>query len=243
MPQLILRMLCCNATFTIRKNLVQYDNLKRQDIHSLVVVPLYDDDKIIGFYGVDNPPNEDLKYAENMLQIMAHFIISSLKRRELVNELKKMSYSDRLTQFGNRFAMDEYIANMSTCESIGIVYCDITGLKRVNDTQGHGAGDKLILRACECLKSVFGEYGLFRIGGDELLALCSQIREEELGEKVEALKRNMSKNSVTMAVGAVWQKEGTEEGMEFDRLLSEAEKLMYEDKAAYYDKVGMDRRK
>ena len=32
---------------------LQYENLKNQDIHSLVVVPLYDDDRIIGFYGVD----------------------------------------------------------------------------------------------------------------------------------------------------------------------------------------------
>ncbi len=35
---------------------LQYENLKRQDIHSLVVLPLYSDKTIIGFYGVDNPP-------------------------------------------------------------------------------------------------------------------------------------------------------------------------------------------
>ena len=35
---------------------LQYENLKRQGIHSLVVVPLYDGKRIIGFYGVDNPP-------------------------------------------------------------------------------------------------------------------------------------------------------------------------------------------
>ena len=35
---------------------LQYENLKRQGIHSLVVVPLYDAEKVIAFYGVDNPP-------------------------------------------------------------------------------------------------------------------------------------------------------------------------------------------
>ena len=35
---------------------LQYENLKRQKVHSLVVVPLYDGKKVIGFYGVDNPP-------------------------------------------------------------------------------------------------------------------------------------------------------------------------------------------
>ncbi len=41
---------------------LQYENLKRQNVHSLVVVPLYDGEKLIGFYGVDNPPVKLLEY-------------------------------------------------------------------------------------------------------------------------------------------------------------------------------------
>lgn len=70
---------------------LQYENLKRQGIHSLVVVPLYDNKKIIGFYGVDNPPVKSLEYASNMLQTAAYFIVSSLKRRNLFRELQKRS--------------------------------------------------------------------------------------------------------------------------------------------------------
>lgn len=219
---------------------LQYDNLKRQDIHSLAVVSLYDDGKIIGFYGVDNPPKESLDYAQNMLEIVGYFIVSCLKRRNLLKELQNMSYCDQLTGIGNRHALYEYIADMQKGESIGVVYCDITGLKKVNDTQGHEAGDKLILRACESIKRVFGSYGLFRIGGDELLALCPQIEEEELTEKVKALKNDIEKNTVAMAVGAVWKKD---DGGNVEKLLTEAEKLMYKDKAAYYEKMGIDRRK
>ena len=72
---------------------LQYENLKRQGIHSLVVVPLYDGKKIIGFYGVDNPPVKSLEYASNMLQTAAYFIVSSLKRRNLFRELQKRSYN------------------------------------------------------------------------------------------------------------------------------------------------------
>ena len=91
------------------KDPLQYENLKRQDIHSLVVVPLYDDGEAIGFYGVDNPPKKSLEYASNMLQIMAHFIISSLRRRNLIRTLQDMSYCDQLTKIGNRHAMNDYI--------------------------------------------------------------------------------------------------------------------------------------
>ena len=69
-----------------------YENLKRQGVHSLVVVPLYDGKNLIGFYGVDNPPVKSLEYATNMLQTAAYFIVSSLKRRNLVRELQKRSY-------------------------------------------------------------------------------------------------------------------------------------------------------
>ncbi len=71
---------------------LQYENLKRQEIQSLVVVPLYDGKRIIGFYGVDNPPVKSLEYASNMLQTAAYFIVSSLKRRNLFRELQKRSY-------------------------------------------------------------------------------------------------------------------------------------------------------
>ena len=72
---------------------VQYEILKRQGIHSLVVVPLYDGDNVLGFYGVDNPPAKSLEYASNMLHTAAYFIVSSLKRRNLIRELENRSYN------------------------------------------------------------------------------------------------------------------------------------------------------
>ncbi len=72
---------------------LQYENLKRQSIRSLVVVPLYNGEKTIGFYGVDNPPAKSLEYASNMLQTAAYFIVSCLKQRNLFRELRKRSYN------------------------------------------------------------------------------------------------------------------------------------------------------
>lgn len=218
---------------------LQYENLKRQNIRSLVVVPLYNEDEVIGFYGIDNPPEKSLDYASDMLQIMAHFIISSLKQRNLIRKLKEMSYCDQLTQIGNRYAMNEYIGNLQNEHSLGIVYCDVTGLKQVNDQKGHHAGDKLLTDACECLKKSFGEYGLFRIGGDELLAICAEIGETALWQGIEQLKQELQNKSIHMAVGGIWEKNSLN-GVE--KLLAEAEKRMYKDKAAYYQKYDVDRR-
>lgn len=219
---------------------VKYELLKQQDVHSIVAVPLYDDRSVIGFYGVDNPHGKSLEYTENMLQIVGHFIISCLKRRNLLKQLEQMSYSDPLTQLGNRFGMDRYMAESNFGDTIGVVYCDITGLKKVNDSEGHLAGDRLILRASDCFSEVFGNYGLFRIGGDEILAICPGISKEELLKKTEQLRRVAEENQVVMALGAVWEDTAEDN---IDRLLAAAEKQMYEDKSAYYKKMGWERRR
>ena len=220
---------------------LQYENLKRQNIHSLVVVPLYVNGKAIGFYGVDNPPHMTHNYARNMLEILGHYIVSTIKLRNLVNKLHRMSYSDTLTMIGNRYAMNDYIEGLRDEESVGVVYCDVTGLKRVNDTKGHEAGDKLILAACSCLKEAFDGYGLFRIGGDELLALCARISEEDLWRGVRRLKATLKEKTLTMAIGATWVRKRGD--VDMDDLMAEAEKLMYVDKAAYYKATGLKKRR
>lgn len=218
---------------------LQYENLKSQNIHSIVVVPLYDDNHLIGFYGIDNPPKQDVEDALNMLQIAGYFISSLLKRRNMMNQLRELSLHDQLTTLGNRYAMDEYISNIESDTSLGIVYCDITGLKRMNDTMGHKMGDELICRASESLKSAFGEYGLFRIGGDELLAICVGIDGDTLQNRIEFLRKKSVENSVNLAIGSALE-EKFENNLQ--KLMSKAEKLMYQEKKEYYRTTEIDRR-
>lgn len=218
---------------------LQYDNLKRQGIRSIVVVPIFDEGQIIAFYGVDNPPSISLEYTSDMLQIMASFLGSCIKRRNLMRKLEDLSYKDALTHLGNRFALGKYAEQMDKNQSIGVVYCDITGLKYINDHEGHKAGDQLILKAGKCLELAFAEYGVFRIGGDELLVLCPQIAEKTLEERITLLQELMKDASVNMAVGVIWEEKAT---MELDTLLQESERLMYVDKERYYKEKGIQRR-
>ena len=221
-------------------NPLQYNILKSQNIHSIVAAPLYDDHRVIGFYGVDNPPKQELENTPNMLQVVGYFISSMLKRRDMMNQLREISVIDQLTKLGNRHAMDDYIFHLGNHEKLGIVYCDITGLKKVNDTMGHQMGDELICRASESLRSAFGEYQLFRIGGDEMLAICENIDEETLQNRIALLRKKAVENSVVLAVGAVWKKSFQNN---LQKAISEAEKLMYQDKNEYYRLTGMERRK
>ena len=98
----------------------------------------------------------------------------------------------------------------------------------------------MIRNACESLKQVFDGYGLFRIGGDELMVICPNITHAIADDRVAQLKETMKDYSVNLAVGMVWLEEM---GVSLERSMMEAEKRMYEDKAEYYKTSGIERRK
>ena len=221
-------------------NYKQYETLKIQNIKSIVVVPLVHDGKIIGFYGVDNPPVHDMNYVENMLRITGYFIVSQIQTRNLIRELHDMSYRDQLTKIGNRHAMRKYVKYMNKSRSIGVVYCDITRLKWVNDNEGHAAGDALIKRCCSFLNDFYKDYGVFRIGGDELLALCSCISKAEFEAREKRFKQAVAEQNIPLAVGFSWQESSDES---IGDILHEAEMAMYADKAEFYRKSGIERRR
>lgn len=226
-----------------------YKYLRPQNIHSLVVVPfslhirmeaIEQELDIDGFYGVDNPPRELLEQAKTLMRIMGSFILGALKRRNLVRELEEMSLMDTQTRLGNRRAMNQCADKMKGCKNLGIIYCDINGLKQTNDMFGHYEGDRLITRACECMQETLSSCHLYRIGGDELLAICPNMEEAVVKEKMEAFKKLAAERDASLSIGMSWTKEGTED---IEGLMSEAEQRMYEDKCRYYEINGLERRK
>jgi diguanylate cyclase (GGDEF)-like protein len=217
-----------------------YEYLISHAVHSLVVSPVFDGNKIVGFFGVDNPPKAYMEDISILFQIMGHFMSSLLRKRNLVKKLEMLSFCDQLTGFGNRHAMEHYFATMQPENSIGVISCDVMGLKKVNDSQGHKAGDKLLIRACECVKRVFTGDALFRMGGDEFVIFSAGVTLNDLSEKIGLLKNEMEKDDALMAVGYVWKPDST---ADMDKLLAEADQRMYDDKRAYYRKNGIDRRK
>lgn len=216
-----------------------YEYLKPQNIRSLVVSPLVNEEGIIGFYGVDNPPKQFLMHITALFQILGHFMVSLFYRRDHVRKLEALCFQDQLTGIGNRHAMNEYIAKVQVQQSIGVLFCDVMGLKKANDTMGHLEGDNLLMRASECLKEEFNDYALFRIGGDEFLAICMGITEMEFAGRIERLKDKMKTRKANMAIGFTWRPDGRED---IDKLITIADNLMYKDKRIQYEKAGIDRR-
>ena len=231
------------------QNQLLYEVLKVQNISSIVTVPLFEDGVPIGFYGVDNPPEDMLDYTVNLLQMMGYFVLALLRQRNLQKELLHMSYNDDLSKVGHRRFFADTIQKMTDEDAVGFVYCDVTGLKRLNDSEGHQAGDKLLLQVTSILKEVFSKEQIFRLGGDEFVVLFrssdydlfqDKVLQIMFQHKIFQLRELSIQRQVNLAIGSSWVQNP---GNKLIELLSEAEEKMYQDKAEFYRCAGIDRRK
>lgn len=156
---------------------------------------------------------------------------SKLKIERQQEQLSYISWQDMLTGLYNRNkyiqVLDSYTGKLLS--KIGVVYIDLNGLKRINDTQSHAAGDMYIRNAALEIAKVFPQ-AAYRIGGDEFVVLAMDIPEQEFLQKVIILKEQMDAAQVSTSCGFLWQ----ESCNNLNTMLNEADKCMYEEKQEYY---------
>ena len=214
-----------------------YEMLKAQQVWRLLAVPLMKGGAMVGFLGVDNPRAH---YDDaTLLASIQFFVTNSLDRKKQQAYLEKLSYRDMLTGLYNR---NRYIERLEAYkqvqdQQIGAIYIDLNGLKKVNDEQGHRAGDELIVRAAGTIAGIFAE-DAYRVGGDEFVVILLDVSREEFARKTEQLRRQMQENSVDASIGGVWQ--ASTENLE--DLLRRADENMYREKKRYYSQADAVRK-
>ena len=115
----------------------------------------------------------------------------------------------------------------------GILTMDLNGLKKVNDTEGHLAGDILIQNAAGLLADEFGTEELYRIGGDEFVVIFPDVSEKEFLIRVKTFREGrLEASGISLACGTLWS--DNNENME--RAFFRADQNMYADKKAFYER-------
>lgn len=215
-----------------------YADLSKQSIKNLIAVPINKNNKIIGFLGVDNPKDSHQDIA--LLLSIQFFVANSFMTKSRQEKLKYLSYNDMLTNLFNRNKYIHIIDSYSNTEldNIGIVYSDLNGLKKINDEEGHEAGDSFIKKAANAIKEIFPNNS-YRIGGDEFVVLIIGIDKQNFEEKVEELKKLTNSQNISISFGVIWE----EKCLNLKKLLKNCDRLMYEDKKNFYETNKFDRRK
>ena len=215
----------------VSKETSTYRILEAQGIRSLLAVPVVKDNEIVGFLGVDDPADNIVDF--DLLTSVLYFIQNDLEKRRVMEQLERLSYGDTLTKLNNRNRYNEVRNSLKKRppEKLGIIYMDLNGLKKANDTMGHDYGDKLIKNTAKIFKKVFGE-DTYRIGGDEFVAILVDAEDAELKEKTEKLRRKMAEADIEISIGSSWR----DENVHIKEQLHEADSRMYEEKKIYYQK-------
>ena len=121
-------------------------------------------------------------------------------------------------------------------QNIALVFMDLNGLKKINDTYGHNAGDEMIIASAGCIKNTFSHMGFsYRIGGDEFCVILPNPTgtEEEWFEKMdqEILRyNNGSRYKISLARGVSYIRDENADLKTVSDWKYEADQNMYKDK-------------
>ena len=127
--------------------------------------------------------------------------------------------------------LDEQLKNSSLSE-FAIVVCDVNGLKKINDTQGHKAGDEYICRACKMICNVFSHSPVYRVGGDEFVALLTgrdyENRSVLMRELHQLSSAHITTDEATVSAGLAEYEPGRDHSVR--EIFERADAIMYQDK-------------
>ncbi|MDO4803705.1 MAG: diguanylate cyclase [Lachnospiraceae bacterium] len=177
---------------------------------------------------------------------------SQLAMEDQLLEKQSRIDTDALTGVFSRMAYSDALESLDSegrplPEGFAAFTIDINGLKNVNDRLGHDAGDELICGAARCIEKIFDSGRCYRTGGDEFVVLAYEMD----SAKAELAFLHLNKEAyawhgekvgnLELSTGYALSADNPE--MSAEELVRKADLAMYEAKAAYYQRMGKNRRR
>ncbi len=146
-----------------------------------------------------------------VLAVCVHLMMTVRENIAMLADSRLLALTDPLTRLGNRRQLMEDLnvacRRVSAGETWELMLYDLNGFKRYNDTFGHPAGDALLARLGDKLKTVVAPYGTaYRMGGDEFCVLlrdCAERLDALTAASVAALSERGPGFSIGAAHGVV----------------------------------------
>lgn len=161
-----------------------------------------------------------------------------IENLDKIRGLKAAASTDQLTNLLNKISAQKEIGEAVKESSGALLMLDLDSFKLINDIYGHAAGDKILIKFSELIKSVIREKDLAgRMGGDEFVVFLQNIDDEKvLQSKAEFLNEGILKSAreifgeemdipLGTSIGAVFV---PDEGRNFELLYEKADKALYE---------------
>ena len=167
-------------------------------------------------------------------------------RKKAEEYLRYLGTHDVMTGLYNRAFFEQAIDGLKKKKRklVSLIIADLDGLKNVNDTLGHQAGDNMIRRAAEVLKANFeGEQVAARIGGDEFAVILPDADEQVALETVQHIRSLVELNNkyyrdpeLSISIGMATSRAG----LSLEKVFSQADDAMYREKAGRHRRRSDD---
>lgn len=162
--------------------------------------------------------------------------ITAQKRQK--EELEYLAHHDHLTSLANRTLLTKRLTSaIKSKRSFSVLYLDLDGFKKINDTYGHAAGDFLLIELSKRFKNIVRKQDtVARIGGDEFVILmhditdtsdCLFIIERLLVQASSDIHFKEHILQVTASLGATFFNKDRDGATDLDKLLKQADSAMY----------------
>lgn len=158
------------------------------------------------------------------------------ERKQVEEDLRYRSTHDALTGLHNRFFFDEELSRLEENhrQPISVLMLDMDGLKRVNDSRGHFAGDEALRQVAQLVRSCLrGDDLVARLGGDEFAVLLPNTRQRERDRIIARMYRvvkyyNQRNPGGPLSISIGGATAQPDESLR--RALEEADRMLYEEK-------------
>ena len=160
---------------------------------------------------------EDQELFELFAALLSKILQSDLRANDALRRSERFeveAHTDFMTKLYNRRAWDELlIREEERCRRYGhtaaVIIIDLDGLKHVNDTFGHAAGDELLIRAANALRNAAREIDVVaRLGGDEFAILAIECDLEAAKSIAQRVRRALLEANVNASVGMAMRPHG-----------------------------------
>lgn len=188
-----------------------------------------------------------LKEDQSLLDGIAAIGTGAVGSAELLDRVRHQAFHDSLTGLPNRLLFEDRVNQAIKGRDrrvVGVLFVDLDRFKRVNDSLGHRAGDRLLREVAERLQlALRGGDSAARVGGDEFAVLVPDLTEEtvaiEVAERVKAAIKQpfVVEGREVVVTASVGVAVSPVDGADFESLLRSADLAMYEAKAAGRDSV------
>ena len=185
---------------------VEYEILKPQNIHTLIVFPIILSNTLKGFIGVDNPNIKDAKDVIRLLAALGSYLGTTRENAAVYAKLEYRLNYDSLTKAYNRYGFyknAQKLIKEHTDTEYCLILSDIKSFKLINEIYGENIADKILIDEVNIIRQKMkGNSVLGRLNGDIIAMVIPKeyLSEKEFSDMIKLLSDRYSNKNFRLHI-------------------------------------------